>query len=181
MKIDLDRTQWFRASWNRDISTGPLAHPLAHLLTVLFGRMLCLSHSFTRSLTRSLTRSWARRTVNRFFFTLQSVPNHCAEFHCFALGERSLAKLFTEIFLAPLKAIIPSSGFQVVIVKTFGICAQWLTRSSLRGTVRWSGWLDRQSVLHCASNFHSFEPFSSCPLSHWCCLLLPMNLFVFPV
>ena len=39
---------WFRSSWIRDISNGPLTHLL------------------TRSLARSLTRSWARGTVAWF-------------------------------------------------------------------------------------------------------------------
>ena len=59
--------QWFRISWNQDVSTGPLAWPLARcshrslirlLRTARFARALRCGHSFVRSLTHSLPSSW---------------------------------------------------------------------------------------------------------------------------
>ena len=76
-------TQWFRTSWNRDSSIGPLAHPLAHSLAPLTRLLaphcsLCSSaphHSFVRSRAHSL----APELMGQWwiFVQIQSVLKHC--------------------------------------------------------------------------------------------------------
>ena len=64
--------QWFKTSWNQDVSNGQLAHSLAPL---------------THLLARSLSRSWARGSVD-YFCPIFNVLNHCAWIFCVGFVSR---------------------------------------------------------------------------------------------
>ena len=111
--------QWFRISWNRDVSTGPLACPLARSLAPL---------------THSLPSSW---DSGIFLSGFSSVLNHCAEGQAVQGNERgtddqSVRQIYTHLSLctvSPLTAVKHHDQLTYVATSTWWKIVIWCSNN----------------------------------------------------